>query len=494
MSNELNNIEQLVERFVEQLRLLESLIPVENLLLLQSTSDLMLRELKKTEAFFEGLINNVREAITVVDERGIVTHWNATSQELYNIPQNEIVGRPLADFGWKSLMLGRILEDGLSVEQLYHEPKPGTHVLINAAPIKLGGNIIGGIAAEQDVTKLVKLNNELTSTSSQLRNLEQEMTRMSLLQDDPFAKIRGNGPTIARPIHMARKVARTNATVLLTGESGVGKELFASAIHQASLRSKGPFAAINCGAIPAALFESEIFGYQGGAFTGAERSGRAGRLEMAHGGTLFLDEIGELPLDMQVKLLRVLQDGQFFRVGGNKPITVDTRVIAATNRSLEDMIEKGEFRRDLYYRLNVVTIEVPSLRERVEDIPELMQLFLYENALHYNRPVPTLDPEVIVRLMHYSWPGNVRQLRNVAERLIILTEKEVISVEDLPFIMTSNRSSVHSLLPSEPNLSDRERILMVLEQTGGNKSKAAEILGISRGTLYNKLRRYGVEP
>jgi transcriptional regulator with PAS, ATPase and Fis domain len=299
-------------------------------------------------------------------------------------------------------------------------------------------------------------------------------------------------------------VAQTDATVLLYGESGVGKELFARAIHQSSKRKDKPFIAINCGAIPAALFESELFGYQGGAFTGAEKKGKPGKLELAHGGTLFLDEVGELPLELQVKLLRALQERQFYRVGGTEPITVDTRVIAATNRQLEKMIAEGRFREDLYYRLNVFTLEIPPLRDRREDILELVQNFLQEYSSAYGQPIPRLGPGVTEALLAYHWPGNVRELRNVMERLCILQENGMASLEHLPLsvqnaspqpVFTSRNDPALLSRPFPPALreeDERQRILAALERTYGNKKAAAELLGISRGTLYNKLQKYGI--
>jgi sigma-54 dependent transcriptional regulator, acetoin dehydrogenase operon transcriptional activator AcoR len=459
---------------------------------------------QRTCAFFETLLDTVQEAVTVVDQNGVVTHWNKAAEDLYAIPKPEIVGQSILQFEWKSLMIAKILNEGRNIRQIYHEPRPGTHVLVNASPVFHGSEIIGALASEQDVTKLVRLHNELSSTSAQLRDLEQELAPI----DHPFHKIKGSGPAITKAIALAKRVALTDATVLITGESGVGKELFAHAIHAASARKDGPFVAINCGAIPAALFESELFGYQGGAFTGADRKGKPGKLELAHGGTLFLDEIGELPLEMQVKLLRVLQDPVVYRVGGTQPIRVNVRIVAATNRSLEEEVKKGNFREDLYYRLNVVTLEIPPLRERVEDIPELVQLFAREFAQQYGKPLPHFDPEVIVIFMNDPWPGNIRQLRNVIERLIILHDGEWIRKEHLPATMqgpslqeTADLRTIDSFplsagatppLQLTSEIAEKNAILAALQKTYGNKAAAARLLGISRGTLYNKMKQYGL--
>ncbi|RAL24027.1 sigma-54 interaction domain-containing protein [Thermoflavimicrobium daqui] len=453
----------------------------------------------QAETILQVLLDIVNEAITIVDMEGTVIYWNQTAEKLYDIPAADIVGQNITQFDWNSLKIAQILNERRPIYQAYHEPKPGKHVLVTAVPIKMGESVIGAIASEQDVTKLVRLGNELITRTSQLHNLEEKITQLAP-NDDPFQSIKGHGPAISQVIGIARRVAPTNATVLISGESGVGKELFAHAIHRASKRSKEPFIAVNCGAIPAALFESELFGYQGGAFTGADQKGRPGKLELAHKGTLFLDEVGELPLDMQVKLLRVLQERLFYRVGGTKPVQVDVRIIAATNRKLEERIRQGAFREDLFYRLNVVSIEIPPLRSRLEDIPELIQLFAQDIAVNYEKPVPIFDPEVLVTFMNYSWPGNIRELRNVIERLVILMEGEVIKREHLPSTIQAPRIEVdqmtHGLAPTgsvQSKADELQRIQHAIQTTYGNKTAAAKLLGISRATLYNKMRKYGLK-
>ena len=465
------------------------------------------------------LLDTMSEAITVVDTENIVQYWNRSAEAIYEIDREKVVGISLAEhFSSESIRLLDALRHGTSVHRVYHIPRPDSHVLINAAPIVRNGAIIGAISIEQDITELVRLNEELAHTTAHLHNLQQEMNRVHG-SDDPFYSIKGHSASIQSAIHSAQKVAQTDATVLIYGESGVGKELFAKAIHQASRRREKPFIAINCGAIPGALFESELFGYHSGAFTGAEKKGKPGKLELAHGGTLFLDEIGELPLELQVKLLRALQEKQFYRVGGTEPITVNTRIIAATNRQLEQMMAEGQFREDLYYRLNVFLLEIPPLRERREDLPELVQLFLQEYSIAQEQPVPRITSDVMQALIDYQWPGNIRQLRNVIERLSILQENGVILPEHLPTVVRfqSDHALGQSKLPAfagnaggstggavQPYTSrsaygytspdsERERIQAALERTYGNKKAAAELLGISRGTLYNKLRKYQLD-
>ena len=459
----------------------------------------LLQYCEALNSFFQTLRDTVNEAVTVVTKDGIVSHWNSVAQDTYSIAQQNIIGRHIANFfDQKDLTTLKILNEGRPVRQSYHCPRPGTHVLINASPVIFDGKIIGAISSEQDITKIVRLNENLLSTSSQLRDLQQKISP----SDDPFGKIIGKGHAIRRTISMARKISSSEATVLITGESGVGKELFAQAIHLSSPRASHPLITLNCGAIPAALFESELFGYEGGAFTGAEKKGKPGKLELAQGGTLFLDEIGELPLDLQVKLLRVLQDRCFYRLGGTVPITVSTRIIAATNRDLEKMINAGMFRKDLYYRLNVITLEVPPLRERTEDISDLVQTFLHEFALKSNKPIPSVNPEVIVAFLHYNWPGNVRELHNVTERLAILADEGTLEAKYLPPALQrtipesvrypdlSSTSRIIDNTIQRNNSPELEGICAVLEKTRGNKSAAAKLLGISRGTLYYKLKQY----
>ncbi|MFD2369140.1 sigma-54 interaction domain-containing protein [Brevibacillus sp. GCM10020057] len=470
--------------------------------------DTYLTLIQNQSVLLRTLMDTMSEATTIVDSRNVVQHWNRAAESIYRIDRAQVIGTSLDEhFASESIRLLDALRQGTSVQRVYHIPRPDSHVLINAAPIRLDGDIIGAISIEQDITELVRLNEELAHTTAHLHTLQQEMSRFQA-PDDPFYAIKGHSSSIQSAIVSAQKVAQTDATVLIYGESGVGKELFAKAIHQASRRREKPFIAINCGAIPAALFESELFGYQGGAFTGAEKKGKPGKLELAHGGTLFLDEIGELPLELQVKLLRALQERQFYRVGGTEPITVNTRIVAATNRQLEQMVAEGRFREDLYYRLNVFSLEIPPLRERREDLPELVQIFIQEYSVAHEQPVPRIAPEVMQALFDYSWPGNIRQLRNVIERLSILQENGVISPEHLPSAILSRQSDATGAyqppvlprpVPSQlfapspaPGGSEREKIAAALARTYGNKKAAAELLGISRGTLYNKMKKYGL--
>ena len=325
------------------------------------------------------------------------------------------------------------------------------------------------------------------------------------LQTASAGQFVGQSPAYLALLRNVREVSASSANVLITGESGTGKEVVAKAIHYGGPRAKAPLVTINCAAIPEQLLESELFGHARGAFTGAT-SNRKGRFAQADGGTLFLDEIGELPLLLQAKLLRALQQGEVQRVGSDTPIIVDVRVIAATNRNLREEVSEGRFREDLYYRLNVIGVEVPSLRERREDIPVLATAFLERFALANRKEIKGFTPQAMDALLKYSWPGNVRELENAVERAAILCLGEYISERELPMAVSSapknNDSPTLAELqgaageePISMTLDEMERaaILRTLQDTGDNKSEAARRLGITRATLHNKLRRYDME-
>ncbi len=312
-----------------------------------------------------------------------------------------------------------------------------------------------------------------------------------------FDKIIGKSSSMKDLFDLLAQVAPTEATVLVTGESGTGKELIANAIHSNSPRKDAPFIKVNCAALPENLLESELFGHEKGAFTGATAR-REGRFQRAHTGTIFLDEIAEMSPQLQAKLLRVLQEGEMEPVGSSKTLSVDTRVIAATNRVPTDEIRDGRFREDLYYRLNVFDIEIPRLRDRREDIPLLADFFLKKYAEKNGRLIKAFTPRAIDLIMRYNWPGNVRELENTVERAVILTRNERITPDDLPASFCEKDAECAPEIHPAPGRSlkemEQEMILKTLEETGGNRTKAADILGISRRTLQLKLKEYGVNP
>ena len=330
--------------------------------------------------------------------------------------------------------------------------------------------------------------------------LESNRTRQEVshlrrrVREQQGAEFLGQSRAMRDVFGLIARVAPAKASVVVTGESGTGKEMVARAIHQASARRDKPFVAINCSAIPPSLIESELFGYERGAFTGAEQR-RAGCFELADGGTLFLDEVGELPPELQAKFLRVLEEGRIRRLGGKQEIAIDVRVVAATNRELKEQIRSGQFREDLYFRINVFHIRLPPLRERPEDIPALFEHFVGRFAREAGKIIRHIPPEVARRLVSYRWPGNVRELRNCAERAVLLCDGDVLSESSLPpDLMNVEGSETAMRLPLDLPLRevDRAYIEAMLTRHGGNKAKTAAILGISEKTLYNKLQRYAV--
>lgn len=323
---------------------------------------------------------------------------------------------------------------------------------------------------------------------------ENEQLRRAVNDRYGFDSIVGRSPQMENVFEKIRQVAPTRASVLVQGETGTGKELIAKAIHFNSPRRRKPFVAVNCGALTQTLLESELFGHEKGAFTGAIRQ-KAGRFEMAHGGTIFLDEIGETTPELQVRLLRVLQEQEFERVGGTKSVKVDTRVVAATNRDLKKEVEAGRFREDLYYRLNVVRIDLPPLRERTDDIPLLVHQFLKEFCNEHGKDL-VMGQKTMSALQGYHWPGNVRQLRTIIESAVILTPGREIQPRNLPEEIRSDASPANSVrLRVGMTVSDAERELIraTLSEFAGNKAKAARVLGLGRKTLYRKLEEYGLQ-
>ena len=444
-------------------------------------------------AYFETVLKTVDIALSLIDEEEKVIIWTEGAEQIFSIPKESIIGKPATDFfAVEMLQALETLRTGKSVVKRQHQPREDLFVLINSNPVILQEKVIGAVSAEKDITSEIRLLQELFHMSSKVEQLHSNL----IPKDDPFIKIKGNSQVMRNCKATVKKISLTKATVLISGESGTGKELFARAIHDCSHQREEPFIAINCGAIPPTLYESELFGYEGGAFTGADPKGKKGKFELASNGTLFLDEIAEMPLDMQVKLLRVLQEKSFFRVGGTKLFKVNCRIIAATNRNLLDMLKKQTFREDLYYRLNVLSLEIPPLRERKEDVFELIQYLLHEFSLLYNSPIQSFPSEVLQWLIQYNWPGNVRELRNTIERLVILSTDGIIQLEHLPAsIYPSTTPNFHSQQTTLQEKIDRYEKLLLLEalqMENGNKSALAKRLGLSRATLYNKMKRLGI--
>ncbi|MBR4901505.1 MAG: sigma-54-dependent Fis family transcriptional regulator [Victivallales bacterium] len=365
------------------------------------------------------------------------------------------------------------------------------------------------VGAYDYLSKPVDLDNLEMMLERGMKVLRDRAEKNGAANEGGAVNIIGSSSAMTAVLDSIRQVAATKATVLVTGESGTGKELVAQAIHKLSPRANKPFRPVHCAALSENLLESELFGHEKGAFTGANER-VAGRFEMADGGTLFLDEIGEISLAVQVKLLRVLETHQFERVGGSETLTVDVRVVAATNRDLRAMVEQGTFREDLFYRLNVVNIRIPPLRERREDIPEILDYYLKKSASDNGKDVADISPEALGVLMAYDWPGNVRELRNCVERMVVFARGTTLTMTDVPADIrsavgeqfeakamspkTAETASTESLPNVGLNVKENEKslILKALEECGGNRSQAALKLNISRRTLYRKLHEYGL--
>ena len=440
------------------------------------------------------ILNNLHEAVCVVNPQGVVELWSKKSEKLYGVKADQIVGKRLEEVFPNALLL-KVLEDKEPIENIFHTPREGSYMIISAIPLFVNGEFVGAVSTDRDVTEVTNLTMELEKTRDKLELLQEEVTKFRE-DNESFGLVLGKSEIIKEKINRSKKVARTNSSILITGESGTGKEVFARSIHQASNR-QGPFVPINCSAIPENLFESEMFGYVGGAFTGALKEGKVGKFELASGGTLFLDEIGDMPMYMQAKLLRVLQEKQIYRVGSDTPIDVDVRIISATHQKLREMVTEGDFREDLYYRLNVVGVELPPLRKRKEDIPLLLRHFIAEFCEENKISTPEIRPEVLAAMMDYNWSGNIRELKNTAEHLVVFSKSGEIGLDSLPdhileqSVQKDDRKPVFDLEVAVKR-TEQQTIRKVMKMTGGNKSKAARLLNIPRSTLYYKLKYYNM--
>lgn len=465
-------------------------------------------KLEEVGGHLQAVLDSITEAAFVFNKYCRLIYWNNSARRLCKnsikpgVRSNEIASQEL---------IKNVLATGKAIKNIY-EVREGRHLVKNISPIIKLGEVIGAVCTVEDVTKVVNLMNKVESRNEKaelIQGLGKGEKRGNQVAPEPpcFEAFSGRGKRFEKLIALAKKAARVDATVLIRGETGTGKELMARSLHLAGPRKNKPFVVVDCSAIPETLFESELFGYEPGAFTGASRTGKKGKLEIADGGTLFLDEIGELPLEMQAKLLRVIQEREFYRVGGVKPVRVDLRFIAATNRDLEQMVKEGNFREDLFYRLNVVTLELPSLRERGEELPGLVKEFIEQFSKFYDIPISSIEEGVISALRNYSWPGNYRELRNVAERLVLLSENGCIKIEHLSDVIREDLikdcgekesgppdSGPEGVYCLEEMLAakEREAILSVLKQHQYNKSRAARALNIPRSTLYYKIKSLNI--
>ena len=441
------------------------------------------------------VLENLHEAVCIVNAAGIVKFWNKKSEQLYKVTSKQIVGKSIEKFFPTALIL-KVLASHVRIDNVYNESSPGKTVILSAVPIFNNKNELIAVAStDRDVTEVITLSKQLISEKNKVEFFESAY-KNEFASNYNFVSIMGNNAKMIENITIAKKVAPTSASVLITGESGTGKEVFAKAIHKASART-GNFVAINCSAIPENLFESELFGYVGGTFTGSLKEGKIGKFEFASNGTLFLDEIGDLPQSMQAKLLRVLQDGIVYKIGSQKGNNVNVRIIAATNKNLDKMIKDGSFREDLFYRFAVVQIELPPLRDRKEDIKDFLNLFLKQVCEKEGIKVTSIDKAIYAILSNYKWEGNIRELKNVVERMVVLSSNNQITVDTIPeYILNNKRSEIVKSEKYDLNEiteeTEKKLIIEVMKLVNGNKKKAAEILKIKRSTLYYKLNQYNL--
>ena len=440
------------------------------------------------------IIGQIKEGICAVNDEGIVILWNNFMEQRYDIKSEDIVGKHISNF-LEDTVCEMVLRRRIGISDVYStHKKQDMYGLVHANPIFFGGEFVGVVCTELDITEARNLSFELEKTNEKLKYLQDEVKNLS---SGIFEKILGKSDKIEKAKAIAKQVAKTSSSIFIWGESGTGKEVFSRAIHEQSGR-KGAFVPVNCSAIPAELFESEFFGYESGAFTGANKKGKSGIFELAKDGTVFLDEIADLPLNMQAKLLRVLQEKEVRRVGGEKTIKINPRIISATNKDLEKMVKEEKFREDLYYRLNVVEIQIPPLRERKEDIGILLHYFLDEMCRENGRPPLTLSKEAYKILENYRWKGNIRELKNTVENMVVLSDSSIIEKDAIPnYIVESSKSDIEEeeypldLTVATEKL-EIKNIKKALEMSNGNKAKAAKILNIPRTTLYYKLDLYGI--
>ncbi len=445
------------------------------------------REMERAERL-RAILSAVYSGVIAVDATGTITLFNPAAEKITGIAAGDAVGRHVTEV-IPNTRLHLVLEK--------REPELGqlqrlghATIITNRLPIVVNSEVIGAVASFEDVTKIQKLE----------ETIRHELHTRGHVAKYTFDDIVGTSRAIKEALRRAKSFAEVASTIVIEAETGTGKEMFAQAIHLASPRARGPFVAVNCAALPETLLESELFGYAPGAFTGAKQSGKPGLFELAHGGTIFLDEIAETSIAVQARLLRVLQEKEVMRVGGHKVLPIDVRIIAATNRSLADLVAQGRFREDLFYRLDVLNLRIPPLRERKEDIPLLVGHFLRSVGSRLRKSVNGITDEAIEIMVKYDWPGNVRQLENTLEQLLALNDGRVIDAYEVEDVLSrvpcngggSRGRPVPAAPLSERTLQEVERdtVMRVLSETGWNKAAAARRLGISKTTLWRRLKAW----
>lgn len=441
------------------------------------------------------IVDTLQDGLLVVGPQGTIVAVNKAAERVTGYKANELIGKSCRLLNCTGCKLLGDVDSGkfcqLFVNENVKEKKclitnkehRSVHIVKNAVVLKdENGNIIGAVETLTDITDTVRQQQEIKSLKQTFQLTE------------GYHGILGKSHRMQNLFDLIDNVAQSDTPVIIQGQSGSGKELVARAIHRESPRRDKPFIKVNCAALNENLLESELFGHVRGAYTGADKT-RIGRFEAAHEGTLLLDEIGDIPLALQVKLLRVLEDKKIERVGDNRPIPVDVRIISATNKDLEKLIEAKQFREDLFFRINVFPLQCPALSERRDDIPLIAQNFIRRNATSSGKKILGLTPEALEKLTLYSWPGNVRELRNAIEYAFVLCQSGAIGVTHLPSKIVSASEAVAPECRLDPGcLDERARLIQVLREAGGNQSGAARLLGVSRVTVWKRLKKYGIDP
>ncbi len=452
-------------------------------------------ELREQLEMYRLILESIHNGIMVTDGAGYITHFNKPYGEFLGMDPEEQIGRHCTDV-IENTRMHIVARTGKAEINESHRIQ-GQDMVVQRIPIRKNGKVVAvfGQVMFKDVRDVRRLAENLKLLESKVELYEKELISLRSTKYT-LDSIIGVSSAVSGLKQDAVKASSNQLPVLITGESGTGKELFAQAIHHASPRNIHPFVRINCAAIPKDLLEAELFGYEKGAFTGAKSEGKPGKFELAEGGTVFLDEIGDLPLDMQPKLLRVLEEKEFERVGGTRLVRADFRLIAASNQNLEEMLRDGRFRKDLFYRLNVIPLHIPPLRERKEDILPMARAMLEQIVQDASIVDIALDVQAERAMLKYDWPGNGRELSNVLERILSSLSGDVIHVCDLPFYLYRSKRQLpgegRKSLKTIQESAEREAIRYALESTNYNKAQAAGLLGIHRTALYKKMKRYNL--
>lgn len=449
------------------------------------------------EPLLKSMVDALPDGALVVDPKGRVLAVNEQGARLCGLSAHTMEGQLLADLSRLANWLPPVLELALEAKERrsFIQEVEGRRLVTSATPLRdPDGLPLGVLGLLRDITELDRLQRTVERLQHTQERYKDELQglRHSWAERDEVVAV---SEPLRRVLELVERVARVDSTVLLLGESGAGKGVVARHLHRLSPRAQGPFIKVDCASIPESLMESELFGYESGAFTGARRAGKSGIIEQAQGGTLFLDEIAEVPLPLQAKLLQVIQERRFTRVGGIKPTVVDVRLLAGTHRDLQEMVRQGQFRSDLYYRLNVVPVTIPPLRERPDDIPVLARHFLDRFQARY-RVERQLHPEVVEAFLRYPWPGNVRELENMIERLVVTAEGSQVRLADLPPPLQDSgrgglpRVEVHEIMPLKEALEETERLLLTEAlRRFGSTTRVGQALGIHQSTAVRKLQK-----